>query len=136
MKVGRTARKPLPFVLIFLVGTALVAYLAMTNDAVKVGGALRKNIKDWGMIISRKARTERGNDVYIAIRADGVSGSGTEVDPLDGSTASKMFAILTALPINTHLNLAPGTYQINVADIRQQSTMNYLVKGVIGSPKG
>jgi hypothetical protein len=38
-------------------------------------------------------------DVYIAARTDGVAGSGTQNDPLDGSTQSKFDAIMRAMPV-------------------------------------
>jgi hypothetical protein len=62
------------------------------------------------------AKTGQGKSVYIAIRTDGVAGSGTKSDPFDGSSASKVFGILKALPSNTHLNFGRGTYQIDVTD--------------------
>jgi hypothetical protein len=62
------------------------------------------------------ATTRQANAVYIAIRADEVAGSGTKSDPFNGSSASKLFAVLTALPVNTHLHFAAGTYQIDVVD--------------------
>src|SRR5713101_6371264 len=38
-------------------------------------------------------------NIYIAIRTDGVAGTGTQNDPFDGSTQAKFDAIMNALPI-------------------------------------
>ena len=50
-------------------------------------------------------------NVWIANRADGVSGSGTQNDPFDGSTATKFDAAMSLLLPNTLVHLGPGTFQ-------------------------
>lgn len=60
-------------------------------------------------------------DVYIAYRTDGLSGSGVELDPLDGSTQAKFDAIFTAYQsfTNIHFHLGPASlsapFQTDVA---------------------
>ena len=52
-------------------------------------------------------------DVWIAKRADGVKGTGTQNDPWDGSTATRLDTVLNSLVANTRIHLGPGTFQIN-----------------------
>lgn len=48
-------------------------------------------------------------DVWIAVRTDGMKGSGTASDPYHGG-GGKLDAILDGLPANTHIHLGPGTF--------------------------
>ena len=50
---------------------------------------------------------------YIAARADGIPGQGTENDPFDGSTAAKIAALWPLLPTNVNIVFARGTYDLN-----------------------
>src|SRR5262245_26577487 len=52
-------------------------------------------------------------DVYVANRTDGVSGSGTQNDPFDGSTQSKFDAVMNSIATYTCVHLAPGTFKTN-----------------------
>ena len=52
-------------------------------------------------------------NVWIAYRTDGVKGSGTENDPFDGSTATRLDTVLNSLVANTRIHFGPGTFQIN-----------------------
>src|SRR5438552_13618862 len=52
-------------------------------------------------------------NVWIAYRTDGVKGSGTENDPFDGSTATRLDTVLNSLTANTRIHFGPGTFQIN-----------------------
>lgn len=48
-------------------------------------------------------------DVWIAVRTDGMKGSGTASDPYHGG-GGKLDAILDGLPANTHIHLGPDTF--------------------------
>lgn len=50
-------------------------------------------------------------DVWIALRTDGVKGSGTESDPYDGSTAGKFDVLMHSLPANTAVHIGPGVFE-------------------------
>ena len=52
-------------------------------------------------------------NIWIALRSDGVKGSGTQNDPYDGSTATRLDTILNTLVANTRIHFGPGTFQIN-----------------------
>ena len=49
-------------------------------------------------------------NVWIALRTDGLKGSGTASDPYDGSTAARFDARMSELPTNTRVYLGPGTF--------------------------
>ena len=49
-------------------------------------------------------------DVHIAIRTDGALGSGTKIDPFDGSTSAKLDALLRGLANNTTVHFGRGTF--------------------------
>jgi hypothetical protein len=68
-----------------------------------ITGVAREHI-----VASNSSKTHR-NDIYIAIRGDGLSGGGTMSDPYDGSTSDKFDSIMDGLPINTRVSLAPGS---------------------------
>jgi hypothetical protein len=53
-------------------------------------------------------------EVWIAVRTDGVAGSGTQLDPFDGSTMSKFDALMSSIAPNTGINLGPGTFRTSV----------------------
>jgi hypothetical protein len=59
-------------------------------------------------VISASAST-----VYIAVRTDGLPGSGTQADPFDGSTEPKFDALLNGFGTNTTINISAGTYLTN-----------------------
>jgi hypothetical protein len=52
-------------------------------------------------------------EVWIAVRTDNQSGTGTIVDPYDGSSQVKFDAVVadgTKTPADTHIHLGPGTF--------------------------
>ncbi len=49
-------------------------------------------------------------DVWVAIRTDGIKGSGTLNDPYDGSTQSKFDSLMSGYAANTRVHLGPGTF--------------------------
>jgi hypothetical protein len=57
------------------------------------------------------AATSTAKDVYLAIRHDGRSGSGSAEDPFDASTADKYDKLLATYSQNTIFRYAVGTYQ-------------------------
>jgi hypothetical protein len=52
-------------------------------------------------------------NTWIAYRTDEVNGSGTQNDPWDGSTATKLDTTLNSLVANTRIHFGRGTFQIN-----------------------
>ena len=50
-------------------------------------------------------------NIYLAVRTDGIAGTGTASDPFDASTAAKYDQLLATYSQNTIFNYAPGTYQ-------------------------
>ena len=46
-------------------------------------------------------------NVWIALRTDGLKGSGTASDPYDGSTAARFDARMSELPTNTRKGVSP-----------------------------
>jgi hypothetical protein len=50
-------------------------------------------------------------NIYLAVRTDGIAGTGTASDPFDASTAVKYDQLLATYSQNTIFNYAPGTYQ-------------------------
>ena len=50
-------------------------------------------------------------NVWIAVRTDGIKGSGTLNDPFDGSSASKFDALMNSQPANTRIHLGAGIFQ-------------------------
>src|SRR3989304_462604 len=53
-------------------------------------------------------------EVWIARRADGLAGAGSEADAFDGSTATKLDALMrddTKLPEYTTIHLGPGEFE-------------------------
>src|SRR5205814_1055697 len=46
-------------------------------------------------------------NVWIALRTDGVAGTGTQNYPFDGSTATKFDALMGGFSANTRVNLGP-----------------------------
>ena len=53
-------------------------------------------------------------NVWIALRTDGLKGSGTASDPFDGSTATKLdFVLNNHCPANSHVHLGSGTFETN-----------------------
>jgi hypothetical protein len=51
--------------------------------------------------------------IWIAKRTDGIKGSGTASDPYDGSTATKLDALLNSIPENTHIHLGADIFETN-----------------------
>ncbi len=50
-------------------------------------------------------------DVWVATRADGVAGTGTQTDPHDGSTLAKFDALMSGMAPNTCVHLGPGPFE-------------------------
>jgi hypothetical protein len=50
-------------------------------------------------------------DVWIAVRTDGVKGSGTLNDPYDGSTETLFDDLMSSLPGNVRFHLGPGLFK-------------------------
>ena len=63
-------------------------------------------------------------DIYLAVRTDGVGGSGTPADPYDASTATKFDALLYQFTSNTNFHYAIGTYQTTGWKFSQTQTAN------------
>lgn len=51
-----------------------------------------------------------GTSIYIAVRTDGLAGTGSQTDPYDGSTEVKFDALMKSFPENTQIHLGAGTY--------------------------
>lgn len=68
-------------------------------------------------------RPTPAQSIWIAVRTDGQSGTGTESDPYDGSTQEKFDGIMSNLQNLTNLgiNLGPGTF-------RTSATKSWLVR--------
>lgn len=56
------------------------------------------------------------NNVYVAVRTDGLPGSGTSADPFNGSTQAKFDTLMQGFAANTQINLLAGTYMTNGSD--------------------
>ena len=93
--------------------TPAIGFQLFSKD---VGGVSQPWILD-------KAGTERrilvdhssqyARDVWIAVRTDGLPGSGIETDPYDGSTRTKFDAVMNTLRtdgLNQNIRLFPGTF--------------------------
>jgi len=50
-------------------------------------------------------------EVWVALRGDGMSGSGTEDDPYDASTPGRFDYQLNSFPPKTTVHLGAGTFQ-------------------------
>ena len=50
-------------------------------------------------------------DIWVAKRTDNIAGSGTQMDPYDGSTLAKFDALMNGLGTNTCVHLGPGEFQ-------------------------
>src|SRR6266849_6100399 len=72
-------------------------------------------------------------NVWIAYRTDGVAGTGTQNDPYDGSTSTKLDTILNNVAANNRIHLGPGTFQIN--GFQDGATSGWLKSGmkIVGS---
>src|SRR5262249_30625120 len=56
-------------------------------------------------------RAQTLTNIYLAVRTDGIAGTGTASNPFDASTAAKYDKLLATYSQNTVFNYAPGTYQ-------------------------
>ena len=61
-----------------------------------------------GLPLSMAGRTK---DIYIALRTDGLVGEGTLQNPFDGSTPTKLDAVLRRIANGTRVHFGPGTFQ-------------------------
>src|SRR5690242_16247275 len=52
-------------------------------------------------------------EYWVDYRTDGNAGSGTETDPFDGSSQSKLDALLNSFPPFTTVHLGAGTFLTN-----------------------
>jgi hypothetical protein len=57
------------------------------------------------------AQAQALTNIYLAVRTDGIAGTGTASDPFDASTPDKYDQLLATFSQNTIFNYAPGTYQ-------------------------
>ena len=67
---------------------------------------------------ARLERKKHAKEVYIAVRSDGISGSGTKSNPLNGSTAAKLDALWadsSKIPAHAHIHLGPGVFKKDVS---------------------
>lgn len=62
------------------------------------------------------------NEIWIALRTDGLAGSGTITDPYDGSTQPKFDAVMATVVTGTRIHLSPGTFHSNFSWRLQAST--------------
>src|SRR5437868_537895 len=72
----------------------------------------------WAGALTSGSGTESPREVWISFRTDGQAGSGTAIDPFDGSTAAKFDAVMRSLavedgnhdiaPVTVHIG--PGTF--------------------------
>jgi hypothetical protein len=70
-------------------------------------------------------------EVWIAYRTDGITGSGTAGDPWDGSSVTKLDALLSALPANTRIHLGPSPKDI-IGNVMPFQTRGYADGGTGG----
>ena len=52
-------------------------------------------------------------NVWLAVRTDGIAGSGSMSDPYDASTAATFDALMDGFAEYTQVNLGPGEFQTN-----------------------
>jgi len=57
------------------------------------------------------AQAQTLTNIYLAVRTDGIAGTGTASNPFDASTAAKYDHLLATYSQNTIFNYAAGTYQ-------------------------
>ena len=50
-------------------------------------------------------------DVWLVKRTDGIAGTGTQQDPLDGSTIAKFDTLMSGMAASTCVHLGPGEFQ-------------------------
>jgi len=50
-------------------------------------------------------------DIWVAKRTDGIAGSGTQMDPYDGSTIAKFDTLMNGFAVNTCIHLGPGIFE-------------------------
>jgi polygalacturonase len=66
-----------------------------------------------GQTQSAPVSTQKRNpssEVWVAVRADGVSGKGTSNDPFDGSTSTKFDGVMAAIPSGATIHIMEGTF--------------------------
>jgi hypothetical protein len=59
------------------------------------------------------------NEIWVGIRPDLKSGSGTAEDPFDGGTQSKLDALMPTIAANTKINFEPGTFFTNGITVKE-----------------
>ena len=69
----------------------------------------------------------QAQEVWIAVRTDGLPGTGTQTDPYDGSTAAKLDTILRLIPAYTRIHLGPGTF-LTTGSFSYNEARGYYVK--------
>jgi hypothetical protein len=103
-------------------GSSLLSYPlkspVSTNDRVLIvdtetspNSTKLARVASLGLLIDHSSQYQR--DVWIAVRTDGLPGSGIETDPYDGSTRTKFDAVMNTLRtdgLNQNIRLFPGTY--------------------------
>lgn len=63
-----------------------------------------------GTVLPTPSNAGYTKEIWISVRTDGLAGTGTPVDPFDGSTQAKFDALLNALVSGTHVHLYAGVY--------------------------
>jgi hypothetical protein len=58
-----------------------------------------------------RAQAQSSTNIYLAVRHDGIAGTGTATNPFDASTAAKYDKLLATHSQNTIFHYAVGTYQ-------------------------
>jgi len=62
---------------------------------------------------SAASKVGQTKKIYVALRSDGLGGSGTKLDPYDASTAAKLDNILRAISDGTTIHFGPGLFLSN-----------------------
>ena len=75
-------------------------------------------------VVFAAAAAVANTDIYLAVRTDGKSGSGTQADPFDASSAPKFDALLARFKANTNFHYAAGTYQTTGWHFQTAQTAN------------
>ena len=72
-------------------------------------------------------------NVWIAIRTDGVQGTGTQNDPFDGSTQAKLDALMNAMPMLVSISNSGSTATVTAINHGFSNGGSVLISGITGS---
>jgi hypothetical protein len=106
--------------------SAILSTLSPGNYTAIVRGA--NNTTGVGLVEVYDLDPVPTREVWIAARTDGVAGSGTEVDPYDGSAQPEFDAVMNGIPENTAIHLGAGTFQTRGA-LAWQPKNNWIISG-------